>query len=353
MSAKKNQHYVPQSYLRFFSNDGKNIGVFIIKEQKIIPSASISSQVSEDYFYSKNIRIEEDLDYMEGKGMLAFHKLINRPNYRLHEVERLNVICYIVLQYGRTLAAVNKIESSTNEFGLRLFKEYVGHNDIDPHLRFGLEEPGVFALNVISNCILECSDLSYKVLEIDSHIDSHFITSDNPVCLFNPLFDMHGCKGAVGLGHRGLCMLMPLTPSLAIILFDHDVYKMGNSNSHMILKSINDISIINRIVASNANEILLFNNVFSISYEIRSLSKNGTLDSYVRTYDNKGPRLSFIHILDKAKMGLFNFSEETLYRKYFLYLSRHPEVKKQLEESMTSISEEERKAFYKLLKDRK
>ena len=107
------------------------------------------------------------------------------------------------------------------------------------------------------------------------------------------------------------------------------------------------------IVASNANEILLFNNVFSISYEIRSLSKNGTLDSYVRTYDNKGPRLSFIHILDKAKMVLFNISEETLYRKYFLYLSRHPEVKKQLEESMTSISEEERKAFYKLLKDRK
>lgn len=353
MSAKKNQHYVPQSYLRLFSNDGKNIGVYHINEDKIIPSAAISNQVSEDYFYSKDIRIEEDLDYMESKGMLAFHKLINRPQYKLHEVERFNIICYIVLQYGRTLKAVNKLEASTNEYGMRLFKEFYGQNEIDPHLRYGFKEPGASALNIICNCILGCCDLSYKVLEIDRNIVSHFITSDNPVCLFNPLFDMFGYKDAIALGQRGLCMLMPLTPRIVIVLFDHDVYKMGNRSSYSIIKQYNDINIINRIIASSANEILIFNNRFPISYEIRSFAKKRFQESYVRTYNNSGPNLSFVRILDKAKLCKIDFTEETLYRNYVLFLYSHPEVKKQLERSMTSISEDERKEFYKYLKDRK
>lgn len=352
MPAKKNQHYVPQAYLRFFSNDDKNIGVYIIKEDKIISSAAISSQVSEDYFYSKDIRIEEDLDYMEGKGMLAFHKIINRSDYKLHEVERLNIINYVLLQYGRTLSAVNKLETSANEFYLRLFKEFTGHNEVDPHLKFCLDEPGAIALNIICNCILECSDLSYKVLEIDNVSEACFITSDNPVCPINPLFDMYGYLGAIALGQRGLCLIMPLTPSLTIVLYDREVYKIGNSSSYLKIKNRNDVNVINRIIASNANEILMFNNQFIVNYEIRNRAIKGTLNSYVRTYDKRGPKLSFVRILDKAKLRKMDFTEETLYRKHFLFLRRNPEVKNQIEKAMTSISEEERKEFYKILKDR-
>ena len=36
MAEKKNHHFVPQSYQRLFSNDGKSIGVYNIKKILLI-----------------------------------------------------------------------------------------------------------------------------------------------------------------------------------------------------------------------------------------------------------------------------------------------------------------------------
>jgi len=55
----KNQHYVPQFYLRYFSVDKKNVGAYILKSGKNIPSAPIKGQASRDYFYSDNMEMEK------------------------------------------------------------------------------------------------------------------------------------------------------------------------------------------------------------------------------------------------------------------------------------------------------
>ena len=102
MAEKKNHHYVPQSYQRLFSNDGKSIGIYNIKKNITFNQSSIKNTMSKDYFYSKDEKIEDALGDIERYCMWAFHKLVDNPDYNLHEVERLNILVYLMIQHGRT-----------------------------------------------------------------------------------------------------------------------------------------------------------------------------------------------------------------------------------------------------------
>jgi hypothetical protein len=57
--ANKSHHYVPQMYMRLFSNvGGKRVGVFALSTGKFIPNASIKGQACKDYFYGQGRRVE-------------------------------------------------------------------------------------------------------------------------------------------------------------------------------------------------------------------------------------------------------------------------------------------------------
>jgi len=51
----KNQHYVPQFYLRSFSNDSRSIGLWFASQDRIIMNASISNMASKSYLYGKDL----------------------------------------------------------------------------------------------------------------------------------------------------------------------------------------------------------------------------------------------------------------------------------------------------------
>ena len=53
MAEKKNHHFVPQSYQRLFSNDGKSIGVYNIKKNLLINQSSIKNTMSKKTFTQK------------------------------------------------------------------------------------------------------------------------------------------------------------------------------------------------------------------------------------------------------------------------------------------------------------
>ena len=175
MAEKKNHHIIPQSYQRLFSNDGKNIGIYVIKKKLIINQSPIKSTMSKDYFYSKDPKIEDDLSEIEGLFMLAFHKLENNHDYRLHEVERLNILAYVMIQLGRTTYMSKKLSDDVNEMSLEIFKRCTGAEQIDPHLEFRFDEPPLFSLSVYSDMITDMADLSFKLVCIDSKCDSYFI----------------------------------------------------------------------------------------------------------------------------------------------------------------------------------
>ena len=53
------------------------------------------------------------------------------------------------------------------------------------------------------------------------------MTSDNPVVLYNMFLERMGVDES-GMGSRGAFIFMPLSPGLAIVLYDGKVYKIGN-----------------------------------------------------------------------------------------------------------------------------
>lgn len=60
MAKKKNQHFVPKVHLRYFAKDEsrRQIDVWLPKQDKIISGASIKGQCSKNYFYGKDLKIE-------------------------------------------------------------------------------------------------------------------------------------------------------------------------------------------------------------------------------------------------------------------------------------------------------
>lgn len=158
---KKNHHIIPQSYQRLFSNDGKNIGIYVIKKNLIINQSPIKSTMSKDYFYSKDPKIEDGLSEIEGLFMLAFHKLENNHDYRLHEVERLNILAYVMIQLGRTTYMSKKLSDDVNEMSLEIFKRCTGAEQIDPHLEFRLPFLPQSTKTSISPGILYCAKFSF------------------------------------------------------------------------------------------------------------------------------------------------------------------------------------------------
>ena len=67
MAENKRQHFVPQNYLKEFSHDGVNIGVFHVESEKCVEKpAPINSQAQESYFYGKDLTLEKQLSELEG-----------------------------------------------------------------------------------------------------------------------------------------------------------------------------------------------------------------------------------------------------------------------------------------------
>jgi len=90
------------------------------------------------------------------------------------------------------------------------------------------------------------SDLSIRLLFIKS--PHEFITSDNPVQLFNIYCLGSKSNGGLGLRSTGLLIFYPISPKTCILLFDSKIYKINSSKKEdIILNSKKDIDLINSL----------------------------------------------------------------------------------------------------------
>ena len=355
MAEKKNHHFVPQSYQRLFSNDGKSIGVYNIKKNLLINQSSIKNTMSKDYFYSKDQNVEDALAEIERLCMLAFHKLDNNNDYNLHEVERLNILTYVMMQLGRTVFMSERLSDDVNEMSLEIFKRCTGMEQVDPHLEFRFDEPPLFSLSVYAGMVVNMADLSFKLVCIDSKCESTFISSDCPAFIINPYFDFLGYAGVKILGYKGVCIMMPLTPRLLILFYDSSVYKIGNRKGKVMISESKEIETINMLIANEANELLVFNPKHAITSSLKVFAQKAKSNNRpFKLYYNTQCKIRFFHILDKAKsLNINSCFQEDLFREYTNYLSKNPDIKNDLEKLGGSASEEDRRNFYEELKKRR
>ena len=229
----KNQHYVPQFYLRYFSVDKKNVGTYILESEQNIPSAPIKGQASRDYFYSDNMEMEKILSNLESCAKKVLDKIIAAPTEPLSKEDKNTLFDFTVIQLGRTKVPASRVNQWYEERARSLPEVFSKMStdtggDQGESLKDLIGEPPPFPAkySVAAHDQIRdiMRDLSVKILV--NKTDKSFITSDNPVAKYNQFMERMG-QEAYGLGARGLQIFFPLSPQIGVMYYDPKCYKLG------------------------------------------------------------------------------------------------------------------------------
>ena len=257
---KKNQHYVPKCYLRNFTDGDKFIATFLHSKSKFIPKASLDSVVSEDYFYGKDLYIEKMFENYEGDWASAFRTVTK--NEEVSDEEAVVAIdfllSFIAFQHCRTLRTYD-----TQVDFADFLTNYI-RNTSPP----GPETEGFLRQYIPDdfNPMIAPIQAGFKIkdtfrdlqlLVIENKSENDFVTSDNPVVLYNKMLYERGYKGNYGLSSKGLCIFVPISPKVCFCLFDPKIY--FTSCEDMVYEASDDeVHELNKLFCRNAYEYVFF-----------------------------------------------------------------------------------------------
>jgi len=273
MASNKNQHYVPQCYLRQFalSDTPSAINLFNVDREIIVNSASLKKQCSKSYFYGDNLELEKALQPIEGLYAEIVRE-IKRPNYQLTNEHRQFLLFFWCLQYMRTEAASRRSIEMTDGMG-----EVAG---LEPkEFKLEMKEAVQLAMKNFVKSRLAVNDLRVCLIKNKSDVD--FVTSDDPAVLTNKwhFLDKRTFGSNFGLGSAGVIALLPITPRILCIGFDSDVYSIPHHKGWVEVKSRREINIFNEHQYLNSRANIFYQDRRSEAHIITSfrLAKNRRL----------------------------------------------------------------------------
>jgi hypothetical protein len=275
MADKKKQHYVPRFYLKQYSNDETNIGLYNAISDKYFLSIPLRSQGYEDYLYGKNPDIENFLGKMENefKTVIEYIKFHNGRIYFPNKYYR-NILLYTLIQLNRTMMEKDLYEKQSIEM-IRISSE------LNPNIKslrtkdIKIKFAGVlpYCISIAVKNVHYIYDLDYRILI--NKTNDEFITSDNPVVKFNNFMNQFNLpSGGTGLISKGLQLFFPITKKYLLFLFDKNVYKVGVFfRKYVAIKSKRDVKKINALQYLNCRESIYFSSNVGEYYIRRLLTR--------------------------------------------------------------------------------
>jgi hypothetical protein len=257
---KNRHHFVPQFYLRFFQCSEKQINMCYLPPEgnpHTIKAASLRNQCQKHRFY-RSIEIENALAITEGHSARILKRVVstsgippaldqNRPN-----LDYLRLLNFVALQLQRTSKTIQKI----NEFATTLFATMVGEEATNNRAQVEFPHAPIYALNFVERVTGAMIDL--KLLLICASGNQTFITSDNPVVLYNQIYEGISSIGSAAPTVRGIQIFLPVSPKHMLVLFDPSVYKVNPRIRILEKVPDSDIEQINILQALNAEHSVYF-----------------------------------------------------------------------------------------------
>ncbi|KNC67883.1 DUF4238 domain-containing protein [Pseudoalteromonas sp. R96] len=243
MASNKNQHYVPQCYLKNFSVDASkaSICLYNMDRKKVVKVAPIKNQCSKNYFYGEDLELEKALQPIEGH-FSAMVRTIEKPSYVLNDKDQAFLKHFWLLQYLRTEAASRRnVELSEG------MHQFTGVTE----LKLGIKDAVQHSMRSFSEIKHVVSDLKVCLVKNNTHTD--FITSDDPAVLTNRwhLLDKRAELQSFGLSSAGCLLFLPLSPKILMVAYDNDVYSIPHKNGWVRIKNPSDIDSFNYLQALN------------------------------------------------------------------------------------------------------
>lgn len=271
---KKNQHYIPKFYLRHFSfrNNKKQIGIYNIKNKIFFQNAKLKSQGSKQFFYGEDGVVEEYLSNIENKLARVIIDVVNQKQIPpKNTTSHINLLLFIALTDLRNPMTIDGMKES-----IELLRKSI--LDIDSKAgKFVPEVSHELAVKVmlssIRNIVNITTDLDCKILI--NKTTSPFITSDYPIVKYNQFLEKKDKRyKKVGYGLVGLQIFIPINAEILIVLYDSNIYKLGDRKKkyHKITnnKNVDDLNILQFL---NCIETVYFNELATEQY-IKRLHKD-------------------------------------------------------------------------------
>lgn len=265
---KKNQHYVPKCYLRNFTDGEKYISTFIHSKSKYIPKASLDSVVSEDYFYGKDLYIENMFQEYEGYWAAAFRVIIENEELSSEDAAVVLdfILSFIAFQHCRTL----RVYDSQIDFA-NFMKQYIRDTsapeaDVESFLnKYIPPDFNPMIAPVDAGFKIKEAFMDLSLLIIENNTLDNFITSDNPVIIYNRFLAEREFKGNYGLNSKGLCVFLPVSPKICFCLFDPKTY-FSTNNDHIYNIAEHELYELNKLFCRNAYEYIFFTKLHDEDY---------------------------------------------------------------------------------------
>lgn len=240
MAEKKNQHFVPQFYLRNFSKDKKTIGTSVhidTPNPEVNYEAPISRQASRDYYYTSDTSIEDDFQLLEGPASQIINSIIANPAVVLNDDEVYLLKHFIYIQHIRTPMHAQMLNDVVNQ----TFHKLAGsdYDEVDVKVK----DAPLRTLVYLSKLAYQTVD-PLKLIILDNRTSLPFITAPDPSIYFN----LHCMRRneEYGTAMPGLMFYMPISAKKALFLYDPNVYKV--KEKHMISCDILEVAFLNFMI---------------------------------------------------------------------------------------------------------
>ena len=310
----KRQHYVPQFYLRRFSEDGLMISFYKLSDGTYRKSVPIDSIMFEKRLYDDDDHIEDMLTKAESvwnhaiasqfeimeEGEDGIERLASQVDERsqiLHFVgcSLTRTSGSLAAMQGLTTAMVEDLKKSTPAFDPKKSDQFSRCDDRYSYVEVMLEIGEELAVYLL--------DLSWVYLINESGMP--FITSDNPVSPIDTYYSVRGLRQGYGLGASGIQVFVPLSSDVCLVLLDGEVYDIVDDLSVLRVGDRSFIREINMVIAQNAFNYLAFSPRLA-GCHVRGMAKRhrGTVHTRLGVYETSlgDSMYAFQHVRPNTKL---------------------------------------------------
>jgi hypothetical protein len=179
------------------------------------------------------------------------------------------LMIYVLFQHARTINAGIERDELVDKQTKHIFLHY--RRDKKPEDLNGVR---IKWDNAVNQSLTHAAEVYPLVLDLELMLtvtdnDRHFVTSDNPVVLYNQFLEERNYASNTGLQSIGLQMFFPLSPDCLLLCFDSWIYDIKPCNQRTIKISWqSDVKKINELQLLNAVENMYFNPYLSNSKAI-------------------------------------------------------------------------------------
>lgn len=257
MPEKKRQHYVPKSYMKTFSNDGKTFAIFNLKDKTSYAPVPYDSQCYADYFYGEDSALEDRLGEMEKAWKTVLDNVRNQSPLSSDDIFQIKE--FAIFQRQRTLAESEYGRQEKIELYIECGRSISANKGLpfddaakEACMQYANEHaapPAEILLKEIDTIAPLVSDLELAVINYNTQL--HLISSDVPVILINPF-----CPQQIGFGCMGLIILFPISPCQLVVLYDAKMYPRFKGKTYISLSNEKEVYNLNVLQLISAEKIL-------------------------------------------------------------------------------------------------